>query len=120
MRGQGGPLYSDGLTGMALSAFLSVGYLDRGKDQPYARNVREGLEYLMRIQMGDGCLSTTKQSMHFMLVHAFATIAMCEAWILTGDPRYGRCAQRALDFSCAARNPGLAWRYEPRRVCSSM
>jgi HEAT repeat protein len=114
MKGIGGVPYSDGVTGMALSAFLAVGYLDRGADQPYAKNIAEGLAYLRRVQMSDGCLSTTKRDMHFMLVHGFATIAMCEAWILTGDPRYGDAAQRALDFSCAARNPFLAWRYEPR------
>jgi hypothetical protein len=39
---------------------------------------------------------------------------MCEAWMLTQEPRYRRSAQRAVDACLAARSPGRGWRYEPR------
>ncbi|MHC4339369.1 MAG: HEAT repeat domain-containing protein [Planctomycetota bacterium] len=113
MKGKGIDHYSGGVTGLALSAYLAAGYTDRGSENPYAKNVREGLAFLMQRQQSSGCMSETR-SQHFLIDHAVATVAMCEAWILTGDPRYGRCAQWALDFCCATRNPSFGWRYEPR------
>ena len=84
--GEGGTLYSAGVTGLALSAFLAVG---RGDDPA----VREGLDYLMNAQRPDG-LFTGPRSQHFQIDHAYATAAVCEAWIVTQDPRLRRTARR--------------------------
>lgn len=40
-----------------------------------------------------------------MYCHAMATLALCEAYALTGEPRLRRPVDRARD--------GLAWRYQP-------
>jgi len=112
LRGEGGVLYSHGVTGLALSAYLSVGYTDRDKS-PHAPHIREGLAFLLSIQDPDGCVPS-KSSQHFMIAHSYASITLCEAWLVIGDPRYRRAARRALEFLCAARNPDSGWRYDPR------
>jgi hypothetical protein len=45
---------------------------------------------------------------------AIATLAMSEAYWMTRNPRYKKPAQEGLNFISRARNPYLAWRYEPR------
>jgi len=113
--GPGGPLYDVGVTGLALLAFLGAGYTDRGneRENKYAKNVRAGLRYLMTSQDDDGCFSP-RSSQHFMYNHAIAALAMSEAYWMTRNPRYKKPAQDGLNFISQARNPYLAWRYEPR------
>jgi len=113
--GKGGALHDVGVTGLALLAFLGAGYTDRGSAQenPYAANVRGGLRYLLQWQDTEGCIGS-RASMHFMYGHAIATLALCEAYATTRNPRYREPAQNAVDFILRARNPYLAWRYEPR------
>jgi hypothetical protein len=104
-----------GVTGLALLAFLGAGHADRGPDDanPWATNVREGLRFLITSQDEEGCFGR-RTSQHFMYNHAIATLAMCEAFALTRNPRYKKPAQDGINFICIARNPYLAWRYEPR------
>jgi len=113
--GPGQALYDVGVSGLALLAFLGAGYTDRGtaKENQYAKNVRAGLRYLMTNQDDEGCFGT-RASQHFMYNHAIATLAMCEAYWMTRNPRYKKPAQEGLNFIARARNPYLAWRYEPR------
>jgi HEAT repeat protein len=107
----GGELYDEGVTGLALWAFLSAGYTDH--DNPHADTVRKGLAYLLRVQWVDGVVGS-RRTHSFQTLHACAGIALSEAWILTGNPRYPRAIQAAVDYAVAARNPDGAWRYEPR------
>ncbi len=113
--GSGGQLYDVGLTGLSLLAFLGAGYTDRGskRENKYAKNVRKGLRYLMQSQAEDGVFGT-RATHSFMYNHAIATLAMCEAFWMTGNPRYKKPAQEGLNFLAMARNPYMAWRYEPR------
>jgi hypothetical protein len=113
--GPGGALYDPGVTGLALLAFLGAGFTDRGTNatNPFARNVRGGLRYLMTVQDEEGVFGS-RASHAFMYNHAIATLAMCEAYWMTRNPRYRKPAQDGLSFIAAARNPYLAWRYEPR------
>ncbi len=113
--GPGKALYDPGVTGLALLAFLGAGHTDRGttRDNPYARNVRQALRYLTTIQDDDGCFGP-RSNQHFVYNHAIATLAMCEAWAMTRNPRYKTPAQDGLNFISSARNPYLAWRYGVR------
>jgi len=113
--GSGGALYDVGLTGLSLLAFLGAGYTDRGskRENKYAKNVRMGLRYLMQSQAEDGVFGT-RATHSFIYNHAIATLAMCEAYWMTGNPRYRKPAQEGLNFLAMARNPYMAWRYEPR------
>ena len=113
--GAGGALYDVGVSGLALLAFLGAGYTDRGsaKENKYAKNVRNGLRYLMTSQSEDGVFGT-RATHSFMYNHAIASLAMCEAYWMTRNPRYKKPAQDGLNFLAMARNPYMAWRYEPR------
>ncbi len=110
--GAGGALHDVGVTGLALLAFLGADYTDRGTHR-FAKHVRAGLRYLMQCQEEDGCIGS-RASHSFMYSHAIATLALCEAYWMTRNPRYKKPAQDALNFIAAARNPYLAWRYTPR------
>ena len=49
-----------------------------------------------------------------MYCHAMATLALCEAYALTGDARLRRAVERAVAFMVSARaTDGMAWRYAP-------
>ena len=59
----------------------------------------------------DGSYSTD------MYAHGIATIAMCEAYGLTSDPRIKISAQRALNFIAYAQDSaGGGWRYAPKQA----
>ena len=113
--GPGGPLYDVGATGLSLLAFFGAGYTDRGspRENKYARNVRQGLRYLMTSQDDEGCFGN-RSSQYFMYNHAIAALSMCEAYWMTRNPRYKRPAQEGLNFIAKSRNPYLAWGYKPR------
>jgi len=113
--GRGGALYDVGVTGLSLLAFLSKGHTDRGSaaENPYAKNVRMGLRFLMSEQDKEGCFGA-RVSQHFMYNTAIATAAMCGAYRRTKNPRYREPAQRGLKYLLHARNPHMAWRYTPR------
>ncbi len=110
--GAGGALNDVGVTGLALLAFLGADYTDRGA-HPFAKHVRAGLRFLLTSQEDDGCLGS-RASHSFMYSHAIGTLALCEAYWMTRNPRYRKPAQDALNFISSARNPYLAWRYAPR------
>jgi hypothetical protein len=113
--GAGGRRYDVGVTGLALLAFLGAGYTDRGTLQKnaYAKNVRMGLRFLMTSQDKEGCFGP-RASMFFIYSHAIATLAMCEAYWMTRNPRYKAPAREGLKFLMRARNPYMAWRYGVR------
>jgi len=113
--GPGKALFDPGVSGLALLAFLGAGYTDRGseKENKYAKNVRNGLRYLLQIQDDEGCFGP-RSSQHFIYNHAIACLAVSEAYWMTRNPRYKKPAQEGINFIAMARNPYLAWRYDPR------
>ena len=113
--GAGGALYDVGATGLALVAFLGNGHTDRGSSEqnPYAETVRNGLRYLLQRQDAEGCFGT-RATQHFIYNHAMATLAVCEAYALTRNPRYKEPAQNGGSYLLRARNPYKAWRYGVR------
>ena len=110
--GAGGALNDVGVTGLALLAFLGADYTDRGKN-PFARNVRMGLRFLKNSQ-DEGGVFGSRASHSYMYSHSIATLAMCEAYWMTRNPLYRKPAQDGLSYIAMARNPYMAWRYEPR------
>lgn len=108
----GGALNDVGVTALALSAFLGAGHTDRGEGS-FVSSVRRGLRYLLTVQDKEGCFGP-RVSQHFIYGHALSTLAVCDAYALTKNPRYREPAQRGLDFIARARNPYLAWRYAAR------
>ncbi len=107
--GKGKNLYETGVTGMIAAAYLAAGHTHRGK-HPFASVVRRALTWLVKHQDKEGCVGP-RSHQQYVYNHAFGALALVEAYAATGDPHLREPAQKALDFSAYARNPGLAWRY---------
>jgi hypothetical protein len=101
-------------TGFGLLPFLGAGITHKPSKtftKDYTKTVDGGLNYLMRKQGRDGSYSQD------MYAHGIATIAMCEAYGLTSDPKLKMSAQRALNFIASAQDPaGGGWRYSPKQA----
>ncbi|HTU19418.1 MAG TPA: prenyltransferase/squalene oxidase repeat-containing protein [Gemmataceae bacterium] len=102
-------------TGLGLLPFLGAGITHKpGKTtaKDYVKTVEGAVNWLIRNQGAkDGSYSGN------MYAHGIATIAMCEAYGLTSDPRIKISAQRALNFIAYAQdNAGGGWRYSPKQA----
>jgi len=74
-------------TGLALMAMLGAGYTHQAG--PYQEKVQAGLDYLqskMRVGPRGGNLTISGGGKANMYAQAIATIALSEAWAMTGDP----------------------------------
>ena len=99
------------VTGLALLAFLGAGYTQA--DGRYQRVVGRGLDFLVASQKPDGDLRGPSKAVG-MYCHAMATLALSEAYALTGDPKLRGPVERAVRFLAEAQYPGLlGWRYAP-------
>ena len=100
-------------TGFGLLPFLAGGITHRpskATTKDYSKSVDGGINWLIGKQGKDGSYSGD------MYAHGIATIAMCEAYGLTSDPKIKASAQRALNFIAAAQDTaGGGWRYGPRQ-----
>ncbi|MFO0952246.1 MAG: prenyltransferase/squalene oxidase repeat-containing protein [Isosphaeraceae bacterium] len=108
------PLESDtAATGLALLPLLGAGHTHTEKSR-YQGNVRRGLEWLVASQQPTGEMFVGGTVIARMYTHAIATMALCEAYGLSGDPKLRGPAQRAIDFITESQNPETGgWRYVP-------
>lgn len=121
--------YDEGLTSMALLAFLGAGFSHESKAFFYdpARDhqkfvtgdvVKNGLKWLVAHENADGSFGKDRP---FLYNQALATMAVCEAYGLTQSRYWREPAQRAVDYLEAAQKPsptgqGLwGWRYSSRQ-----
>ena len=101
-----------GATAMGLLPFLAAGQTHKMKG-PYQNHILKGVDWLIKNQKPDGNLASGAQQM--MYSHGLATIALCEAYGLTGDKQVGQRAQMAVDFILNAQNAADGgWRYNPK------
>jgi hypothetical protein len=102
-----------GVSGLAILAFLGAGHThaERG---PFQETVRRGLNWILMEQHPDGDL-TGKDRQGRIYSHAIATLAITEAYQLTGDDRIKPFAEKAVSWLVRAQQPELGgWRYAPR------
>jgi len=112
--------YSDGggyenevaATAMALLALQGNGQTH--KSGKYQRNVQRAADALVKMQDADGNFFREGAYNHHLYSQAQATIAMCELYGMTKDPRYRQAAQKALDYASKAQSSLGGWRYVPR------
>ena len=102
-------------TAFGLLPFLGAGITHRPAkttQKDYLKTVEGAVNWLMAKQdIKDGRYSSD------MYAHGIATIAMCEAYGLTSDPRIKLSAQRALNFIVYAQDgTGGGWRYAPKQA----
>lgn len=105
-----GNMASDaGATALVLQAMLGAGQTHRAG--MYQEVVSHGLQYLLSIQRPNGDLTGEGHRQAGMYVHALATIALCDAYALTGDERLREPAELAVDYLCDAQHAAGGWRY---------
>jgi hypothetical protein len=81
-------------------------------DKSHVAAVRKGLAWLLTHQKRNGDLSAGAEQQ--MYSHGLATIAMCEGFGMTRDPKFGRAAQLAIKSIEAVQNKTTGgWRYKP-------
>ncbi len=103
------------MTGLAVLAFLGAGYTHQ--DGPYAETVGRGLEYLIGEQASDGSLAGRSTLFAQMYCHGMASLALGEAYAMTGDQKLEPALRRALHFTLAAQDADSGgWRYRPGDV----
>lgn len=113
-------------TGLALLCFMGAGYTQH--EGPYRETVAKGLYYLadrmllttfggdlrdlsVISEKDDGILLIKKSG--DMYSHAIATLALCEAYAMTGDENLAGPAQEAVHFIVHAQHEKGGWRYAP-------
>ena len=104
-----------GATALALLAFLGDGHTQNDGD--YQDVVRKGLKWLRSIQKQDGDYHdhTELGRQTAFYAHSQATIAICEAYALTGDQELAASADRAVQFLLNSQHPiEGGWRYQPQ------
>ena len=100
------------LTGLALMCFLAADHTHL-KPGPYQETVQRGLDWLTSQQAPSGSLLGRET----MYSHGIASIALAEAYGMTGDPTLRDAVDRAITFIVDARNTTAGgWRYAPRQA----
>ena len=101
--------YETAGSGLALLCFYGWDARhDRGGK--YQDNVKRALEWLLKQQKENGDLRGGGR----MYCHGIASIALCEAYGVTKDPKLKEPAERAIKLILASQSPTKGgWRYEP-------
>jgi hypothetical protein len=100
-----------GITGLALLAFLGSG--ETHLSGKHREAVQHGLEFLLGSQAAGGSLAGSAELFAAMYCHGIATLAVSEAFALSGDDRLLPGLQRALQFTINAQSSAGGWRYRP-------
>lgn len=101
-----------GVTGLALLAYLGAGYTHVQGD--YQETVAAALGYLLRIQDPSGHLAGGADPYAFMYCHGMASLALGEAYAMTGDKSLEPAVRRAVGYTLSAQHPQTGgWRYRP-------
>jgi hypothetical protein len=123
--GADGPGYADAAlgqmqadtaaTGLALLAFLGAGYTHM--DNKHRAVVQKGIDWLVANQQPNGQLftpATDADRPARSYGHAIGSIALCEAYGMTGDRKLREPAASAIRWICDAQHPTRGgWRYVP-------
>ncbi|MFM9065707.1 MAG: hypothetical protein ACKOUR_00045 [Planctomycetota bacterium] len=111
-RGGAGAHADTGITALALLALLGSGHTHLQGEHREA--VQHGLEFLMRQQRTDGELGGSAELFARMYCHSMSTLALGEAYSMTGDTRLRPFVERAVRYTLAAQDPQTGgWRYRP-------
>ncbi len=100
-------------TGLALMALLGAGYTHQ--DGPYQQQIDYGLRFLLQRQKvtpeyGGSFIDIGRKGMYY---HAIATIALAEAFAMTGDEQLQKPLVEAQRYLINAQNNRGGWRYAP-------
>lgn len=110
-RGGAGRQADTGITGLALLALLGAG--ESHLEGKHKETIQRGLEFLLVSQGADGSLAGNAELFAAMYCHGIATLAMSEAYALTGDERLKEGVIRAIGYTVRSQHSGGGWRYRP-------
>jgi hypothetical protein len=100
-------------TGIALLPFLGAGHTHQAG--AHKQTVERALRWLVEQQQPDGTWPAPGDNRP-MYGHGMASIALCEAYGMTRDPKLREPAQKALDYIVKAQHgPSGGWRYKPQQ-----
>jgi Squalene-hopene cyclase C-terminal domain len=106
-RAAGGKPVRTGCTGLALLAFLGAGHTH--KTGRFKDNVRRATDWLISKQRANGAIHEGSRPGYNV---AIAGLALAEAYGMTKDPRIGKAAQKAVDYSVKGHQRSYSgWRY---------
>ncbi|MCE9546900.1 MAG: hypothetical protein K8T25_15600 [Planctomycetia bacterium] len=120
-----GEIHSDtAATGLSLLAFLGARHHHLEAAGPHNATIQNGIDYLIQHQKPNGELFVESDANSNYgartYSHAIATLALCEAYGMTGDPRVRKPAQKAIDWALANQHKTLGgWRYLPQNTCDT-
>jgi hypothetical protein len=105
-----------GATGLALLCFLGRGYTDQSG--PYQKEVGAAINYLVtkgssKAKIGIRMASPTSEGA--MYEHGIATLALCEAYQMTGNAELAPFCQDAINYIKYAQHSDGSWDYDPKR-----
>jgi hypothetical protein len=99
-------------TAMSLLAFQGAG--NTLAEGPHRAVVARAWRSLLKAQQEDGSFDVGQVPMqHALYSHAQATMALCELYGMSRDPKFAEPAARAVAYCVAAQGPNGGWRYEP-------
>ena len=111
-RGEAGARADTGITGLAVLAFLGAGHTHL--EGQHRTVVQRGLEFLLAEQDTDGNMAGEATHFARMYCHGMATLAICEAYAMTGDDRLRPYVERAVYYSLWSQDlRSGSWRYGP-------
>jgi len=101
----------------AATAFGLLPLLGNGNTHqkgPYKDHVQRGVQWLLKTQQGSGEFKRPGTTNARMYSHGVASIALCEAYAMSGDAALKVPAQKAIDFIVKSQHKTLGgWRYQP-------
>lgn len=98
-----------GATALALLPFLGHGEW-QGEN---GRILRHGLDYLVSRMVASPRGGDFQEGS--MYAQGLATIALCEAYAMTGEKRWGNAAQKGIAFIESSQHEAGGWRYFPNQ-----
>lgn len=102
-------------TAMALLAFQGAG--NTLTEGPHRAVVARAWGSLLKQQQEDGSFDVGQVPMqHALYSHAQVTMALCELYGMSRDPKLAEPAARAVAYCVAAQGPNGGWRYEPGKA----
>lgn len=106
-------------TAFALLPFLAAGHVHQAprnqtKGTSYQVTVEQGLKWMLAKQVTQG--NDRGRFDADTYTHALATMAVCEAYAMTGEVKLKGPAQIAVDYLVRVQHDGGGWRYAPKQA----
>ncbi|MCP4848603.1 MAG: hypothetical protein GY899_11725, partial [Verrucomicrobiaceae bacterium] len=106
--------YDTAGAGLALLCYYGWG-LSHNNGGKYQNHIRKALDWLIGQQQESGELSSAAAGNGRMYAHGIATIALCEAYGISQDPKLKEPAEKAIKLIISSQSPTKGgWRYQPR------